>query len=282
MEEMRYLVAKTLENLRLTSQYRSHQVILLWQDIVGGEIASNAMAVSMEQGVLTVNASSSAWMHHLFMLKNEIMGKINNYIGAAVVKDIRFRAGAVHVRKDEDNSDLPHLGAAIKYTRLTKEEVAQADKLVASVADDGLKRTLRAIICKNKAYSKIKQQEGWQPCADCGVLRPSDKERCLACDLHRREQQERLIISYLQQAPWQKYHDVNKQVPCRLDEYAAARQIYMGRLIQKVRSGQADKNEETALVMMATGRTPLTLTDGLINQQLEKFRRKFHVFTSGS
>ena len=282
MEEMRSLVAKTLENLRLTSQYRSHQVILLWQDIVGGEIASNAMAVSMEQGVLTVNASSSAWMHHLFMLKNEIMGKINNYIGAAVVKDIRFRAGAVRVKKDEEKSDPPHLGAAIKYTRLAKEEVAQADRLVDSVADGGLRRTLRAIICKNKAYRKIKQQEGWQPCADCGVLRPADTERCLACDVARRERQESLIIACLQQAPWQKYHELNKQVPCRLDEYAAARQNYMGRLIQKVRNGQADKNEETALAMMATGRTPLTLTDGLINQQIEKFRRKYHVLASRS
>lgn len=275
MQRIDSLVPKTLSGLGLAKKYRSQCVVLYWKSIVGPEVAEHAWPLRVMRGVLQVVVANSVWMNHLFLLKTEIIGKINTYMGETVVSDIRFRAGVKHREAEEEGCEeqMP-LPLRLKTVTLTKDEVLTARNLVTSVTDSKLRRTLLNLLYKHAAYQRLKQQEGWQPCQQCGTLISPDAQRCVACQAEEHSRITADIIACLLQAPWQKYAECCQSVPCALTDYIQARQSLMSRLAEKVRLGQADSMEQTILAMLATGLSPQELTDKMIEQQLAKFGRK--------
>ncbi len=280
MQQMNSIVPQTLNSLGIRKKYQSQCVLLYWKDIVGEEISTHAWPVQVERGVLTVFSSNSVWMNHLFLLKNDIISKINTYMEAAVISDIRFRAGNRNRQlTDEGKLEQLPLFLRLKTVKLTKEEVIAARNLVTEIQDIRLRKKILSLLYKNKAYTKLKEQEGWQPCKKCQVLCPPEDKRCMACEVEDKSLLIAAIMAIIRQAPWQKYNECNQQIKCSLNDYIQARQQLMSRLIETIRKGQADGTDKTALAMMATGLSPLELTDNMVEQQIAKFRRKTNVST---
>ena len=281
MERLNKIVPNTLDSLGLGKKYRDYSVILYWRSIVGDDIADHSTPVRVERGILILHASNSNWMHHLFLLKQDILGKINTYMGDNNIKDIRLQAGSVAKRQDLlIPTESASLSARLKVIKLTGEEVTAAKQLTGKIAHPDLRRKFLNLLYKNTAYTKLKQQEGWQPCRNCGVLCPPDSDFCMACSVIDKAQVTANIIAYLKQAPWHKYQDCTSQVSCSLTDYIQAKQILMNRLIENVRKGQADSTSQSTLAMLATGLSPLQLTDKMVKQQVEKFGRKKDVSAS--
>lgn len=65
----------------------------LWEAAVGPAIAENTRAAAFRGNLLIVHASSSAWIHHLHFLKQELIAKINRALGKTLVKEIKFKVG---------------------------------------------------------------------------------------------------------------------------------------------------------------------------------------------
>ncbi|MBF6237940.1 DUF721 family protein [Nocardia otitidiscaviarum] len=61
-----------------------------WESVVGEDIASHAHPVSLENGVLAVQAESTAWATQLRMLQSQILAKINRAVGQGVVTSLRI------------------------------------------------------------------------------------------------------------------------------------------------------------------------------------------------
>ncbi len=59
-----------------------------WAQIVGPKIASHARATSTDLKCLFVDVDSPAWQHQLFIMKSDILKKINQYNSS--IKDIKF------------------------------------------------------------------------------------------------------------------------------------------------------------------------------------------------
>ncbi len=68
----------------------------IWDTAVGRPIAMNAKPDAFKDGHLTVNVSSSAWIHQLKFLEKEMITTLNKRIGGSLVKQIRFKIGKIH------------------------------------------------------------------------------------------------------------------------------------------------------------------------------------------
>jgi predicted nucleic acid-binding Zn ribbon protein len=65
----------------------------LWVDAVGENISMNAKPAAFKGDLLLVHVSSSAWMHHLYFQKQELIEKINATLGHDRVRELKFKIG---------------------------------------------------------------------------------------------------------------------------------------------------------------------------------------------
>jgi predicted nucleic acid-binding Zn ribbon protein len=76
-----------------------------WSVVVGEQIAAHATPMSLNDGVLTVSAESTAWATQLRMVQAQLLAKIASAVGDGVVKSLRivgpaapsWRKGAYHI-----------------------------------------------------------------------------------------------------------------------------------------------------------------------------------------
>jgi predicted nucleic acid-binding Zn ribbon protein len=79
-----------LKKIGLTRKLEEAEILSLWADVVGDEIAARTRAVKFVRGVLYVHVSHGAWMQELHFMEKEILGKIAEKAPGANVKRIRF------------------------------------------------------------------------------------------------------------------------------------------------------------------------------------------------
>ncbi len=68
----------------------------IWDQAVGAPIAMNAKPDAFKDGVLSVNVSSSAWIHQLKFLEKEMISNLNARLDNALISKIRFKIGKIH------------------------------------------------------------------------------------------------------------------------------------------------------------------------------------------
>ncbi len=89
-----------------TSRLTSGQLFGRWAAIVGDEVAEHSQPVSLRDGVLTIQAESTAWATQLRLLQRQLLAKIAKGVGNGVVKQLKvhgpstpsWRYGPRHVR----------------------------------------------------------------------------------------------------------------------------------------------------------------------------------------
>ncbi|HKR51672.1 MAG TPA: DciA family protein [Pseudonocardiaceae bacterium] len=65
-----------------------------WAQLVGAEVAEHAQPVSLQDGELTVQASSTAWATQLRLLQRHLIARITAGVGPGVVTRLRVQAPA--------------------------------------------------------------------------------------------------------------------------------------------------------------------------------------------
>jgi len=66
-----------------------------WTEAVGEEVARHTRPKAFKGTLLIVTVDSSVWIHHLSMMKDEIMARINTQLGEETLREIRFSIGHV-------------------------------------------------------------------------------------------------------------------------------------------------------------------------------------------
>lgn len=69
-----------------------------WTEAVGEEVARHTRPKAFKGTLLLVTVDSSVWIHHLTMMKDEIMARINKQLGEETLREIRFSIGRVEPR----------------------------------------------------------------------------------------------------------------------------------------------------------------------------------------
>ena len=67
----------------------------IWDDTVGAAIAANAQPAAFKGDLLLVHVTSSTWIHQLQFVKAEMISKLNKALGKELVKEIKFKIGAL-------------------------------------------------------------------------------------------------------------------------------------------------------------------------------------------
>jgi len=85
------ILMATLKQLGLGTKIKQHEVLDLWSQVVGDQIARVTSAESIREGKLFITVKHSAWRNELLFLKQELIQKINDKMNQEIIKDIIFR-----------------------------------------------------------------------------------------------------------------------------------------------------------------------------------------------
>ncbi len=93
---IRDILPRVLGNYRPAQDTNMIRIWEIWDSAVGAPIAMNAKPDVFKEGTLSVNVSSSAWIHQLKFLEKEMISNINAHLSTALIKHIRFKIGRIH------------------------------------------------------------------------------------------------------------------------------------------------------------------------------------------
>src|SRR6476661_255241 len=84
------VLEQSLKRLNLGTQLDEYGVWPIWNDVVGTAVANNAQPERIRNGTLFLKVSSPVWMQQLQYMKELIAEKLNQRLGAELVKNIFF------------------------------------------------------------------------------------------------------------------------------------------------------------------------------------------------
>jgi predicted nucleic acid-binding Zn ribbon protein len=90
VESVSTVTARLLRSLGLEEGLRGWRAVEEWPATVGPRLARRTHAVEFRDGTLLVEVEGSTWMHEMGFLKRDLIRRINERLGAAVVRDVRL------------------------------------------------------------------------------------------------------------------------------------------------------------------------------------------------
>mgnify|MGYP001098695262 CR=1 FL=1 len=87
---LKELIDSALAELGIGKELKRWQLVKDFGKIVGDHINTHAKAYKIADGELYVQVDSPSWMNQLYLIKDEIIKKLNNSVGEDLIKDIRF------------------------------------------------------------------------------------------------------------------------------------------------------------------------------------------------
>lgn len=64
-----------------------------WDGVVGDQIAAHARPSAYRNRRLSVTVANSGWLQQLQFLKEDMIARLNDRLGASLIGDIKFRIG---------------------------------------------------------------------------------------------------------------------------------------------------------------------------------------------
>jgi len=116
---------------------KGHRIWRFWDQAVGGRIAQYSEPAKLNARTLTIRVAGAAWMTQLSFLKGELIAKLNGFLGAEIITEIRFIQGPLL-----KHQVIPPKKKKPPLPPPTPEEEARATALVAEIKDTALRRIL--------------------------------------------------------------------------------------------------------------------------------------------
>lgn len=91
---MALVLRRVLGDLGWNDGMNAGRVLEEWDEIVGEQVAATCRPVSLDDGVLVISASSSAWAAQMRMLSPQIITRIEEHIGAHAVSELKVTGPA--------------------------------------------------------------------------------------------------------------------------------------------------------------------------------------------
>ena len=132
------LVDKLLKGLGLDDRMQQYRALVIWEQVVGPQIAARTRPVRIREGILEVNVDQPAWMQQLQLMKPKILAMLNAELGKATIKDLYLKRGKVNIRPDRPAEQPP----AWRSVQLDDAEKQQVQQLVAAIEDPGLREEM--------------------------------------------------------------------------------------------------------------------------------------------
>lgn len=140
------LLKEMLGKPGLGEQITRHQAWLIWDKIVGKQIAARARPLRLRKGVLEIAVDHPVWMQQLQMMKTQILAKIQEQTPKAGITDLYLRK-AGHSTTPTPAATTPAKSPPLEDIKLSAAERSHIDHLVNHIENPELQQELRRFFC---------------------------------------------------------------------------------------------------------------------------------------
>jgi hypothetical protein len=149
------LVDKMLKGLGLDERLHQYRALIIWEEVVGPQIAARTRPVRIREGVLEVNVDQPTWMQQLQLMKPKILTQLNAEMGKATIKDLFLKRGKVNIRFDKPVEQPP----AWRMVELDDSEMRQIDGLLTAIGDPELRAEMERFLVKQMRLLKAETKK---------------------------------------------------------------------------------------------------------------------------
>jgi len=156
-ERVGSLIKQILGQPGFGEQITRHQAWLVWDQLVGEQIAARARPLKLRKGVLEVQVDHPVWMQQLQMMKPQILEKINAKIPNAGITNIylrQTRGSQTHQPLKTQQTPEPPSWTKIKLTDAEKESIEEE---LFPVKNSELKQQMRELFTRQKQLDKVRE-----------------------------------------------------------------------------------------------------------------------------
>jgi hypothetical protein len=144
------LVEKLLKGFGLDERLQQYRALIIWEEVVGPQIAARTRPIRIREGVLEVNVDQPTWRQQLQLMKPKILAQLNAELGKSTIKDIYLKRGKVNVRVDKQAEQPP----AWRMVQLDEEEKQQVVDLLTAIEDPELHDEMEKFLLKQMRLLK--------------------------------------------------------------------------------------------------------------------------------
>jgi hypothetical protein len=156
-EQVGKLLKQVLGDKGMDDRLSRYQAWLIWDKVVGEQIAQRARPLRFRQGVLEVQVDHPVWMQQLQMLKPKILEKLNQQLPNADITDIYLRkAPTPYAKRETTPEPEPPKWQQIE---LTEEEKQQIEKQLETLDNPELRAEMRRFFSLQKRLDKGREEE---------------------------------------------------------------------------------------------------------------------------
>ncbi len=153
-ESVSELLKKLLGDKGLDERLPRYQAWLVWDKIVGEQIAKRARPLRIREKILEVRVDHPVWMQQLQMLKPQILKKLHEQLPDCDIEDIYLRRGT-----PQSQTTAPK-EPRVEWQKesLSDTELAAVEESLAGLKDGDLKNEMRQMFIRQKKLSKAKDK----------------------------------------------------------------------------------------------------------------------------
>jgi len=144
------LLELLLQQKGMAGKLNAYRSWLVWNEVVGPQIAAHAQPARIRDGVLEVRVDQAVWMQQLQLMKPKILARLNERLGGELITDIFWRRGQ-KVDKPEPPIQPPQ-----PVIDLTADERRHIEDLVSAIGDPEARDALYRIFCQQLRISKCR------------------------------------------------------------------------------------------------------------------------------
>lgn len=153
-EAVAQLLEKLLGDKGLDERLPRYQVWLVWDKVVGEQIARRARPLRVREKILEVRVDHPVWMQQLQMLKPQILRKLREQLPDCDIEEIYLRRGNP---QPQQQSASALAAPSWRQQELTPQEQAEVEAGLSIVSDPELKEEMRRLFSRQKRLDKARK-----------------------------------------------------------------------------------------------------------------------------
>ena len=95
VSSLRAALERSLRDLGLQKRLKTEQLSVLWPKLVGPTVAKIAYPAQFRSGTLFIDVTDSVWMQELKFQEAELIGRLNETLGEALVRRLFFQLARI-------------------------------------------------------------------------------------------------------------------------------------------------------------------------------------------
>ncbi|MGM0607534.1 MAG: DUF721 domain-containing protein [Candidatus Muiribacteriota bacterium] len=148
------------------------RILKHWDKLVGKELRNILKINRLQNDILYISVTDSAWMQNISFVKNTLERKINEF--DSNIKKIKFE-----VEKKKSIKRKSEWKINLDRVKIDEKERKKALKIVQKLKDEELKQKFLKLFIKKKKFEKYFTEHGYKICKNCKSV--YNDKKCAWC-----------------------------------------------------------------------------------------------------